>query len=320
MKIKNKLSLLFRRPFNINLARNLKHHYALKYKNTEDERYYLKAKKEKDKQIDLTIKFIAKHYFSYLKEKEISPLNDIDNKIYVIYLQGEDKMPALSKFSYSKIKEHALKKEVKLVTLDNLSDFGINLPPFILDDLNKGKISYTNLADLIRIMLLSRNSGLYLDLTIYPIKDIDESFFESDFISIKADDIYRNKFNQVNYDTFPFGQVYLLGGKDKRVFKIVESILLAQLEKYHKYPFYEFIYYVFHFIYLNDIEFKKEVDNMKINNSDCELLANYLDENDNLNLAFDYKIKEDTTFIKLSNKATYSKDYMKVVSQIDKHL
>lgn len=66
-------------------------------------------------------------------------------------------MTALSQFCYQSIFKNSGGKEVKLVTLENLNEFNISLPDYVLKNLKDGKLSYTNVADLIRIMLLARN-------------------------------------------------------------------------------------------------------------------------------------------------------------------
>ncbi len=316
--MKNIFKYLLRTPFSINLSRNLKHYYALKYKQTNKLKYFLLASKYKGKQLNQTMKLIDRNYSHLLNLKVDDNYINETSKIYVIWLQGEDKMTSLSKFCYQSILKNSGDKEVKLVTLDNLKEFNISLPDFIFKNLKNGKLSYTNVADLIRIMLLARHKGIYMDLTIYLFKQIDESLFDLPYVSINSNRIFKNPYNLANFDTMNFGQVYFLGGTSPRLYKLVEIVMLDYIKKHHKLPFYEFLYYVIEYFYLNDENIRNKINQLPTNNSDCEILSNYLDENDVIN--YSSKINDDTFFIKLSNKASYSNDFNKIIEMIDNKL
>ena len=227
-------------------------------------------------------------------------------------------MTALSQFCYQSILKNSGGKDVKLVTLEILNEFNISLPDYVLKNLKDGKLSYTNVADLIRIMLLARNKGIYMDLTIYLFKQIDDSFFDLPYISVNSSRIFRTPYNLVKFDTKNFGQVYFLGGTSQRLYKLIEIVMLDYIKKHHKLPFYEFLYYIIEYFYLNDEDIRNKINMLPTNNSDCEILSNYLDENDIIN--YHLKINDDTFFVKLSNKADYSNDFNKIIEMIDNKL
>ena len=101
--------------------------------------------------------------------------------IWFMWLQGIDEAPELVKNNYDILSKICGANDIKLVSLKNLDQY-IELPEFIIEKWNKGIISNTHLSDLIRLELLNRYGGIWIDSTVMPTCDkIPDYLTESDF-------------------------------------------------------------------------------------------------------------------------------------------
>lgn len=96
-----------------------------------------------------------------------------DSPIWVCWWQGEAALPALCRACLKTIKAHACAHPVILIDKDNYSDY-IKLPAVIKEKFDDGKISITHLSDILRCLLLREHGGIWMDCTIFLIKDIDD--------------------------------------------------------------------------------------------------------------------------------------------------
>lgn len=94
------------------------------------------------------------------KNKKIIP-----RKVYFCWFQGIDKAPELVKKCYASIKKHITDREIVLITEDNYHDY-VTFPKFIEDKINSGIISRTHMSDLLRLELLTRYGGTWIDATV----------------------------------------------------------------------------------------------------------------------------------------------------------
>jgi hypothetical protein len=85
--------------------------------------------------------------------------------IWFLWWQGEENMPPIVKTCYLTLKYYADGHIVNLITKSNYYDF-IALPDFIIKKADKKIISITHLADVLRICLLYKHGGLWLDSTV----------------------------------------------------------------------------------------------------------------------------------------------------------
>lgn len=118
---------------------------------------------------------------------------DAEPCAWTFWWQGEDSMPDIVKICYRSQLKYVRDAGVRfhLLTKDNISEF-IEIPKFILDKVNKGIITLTHLSDIIRILLLEKYGGMWLDSTLLFTKPINTNYLKYDFFSVKLDpDIYK---------------------------------------------------------------------------------------------------------------------------------
>lgn len=88
------------------------------------------------------------------------------NKIWICWFQGMENAPELVQKCYQSVKKNLVDSDIVLITSDNMSDY-VQFPDFIIDKWEKGEITHTHMTDLLRLELLIRYGGLWLDATVF---------------------------------------------------------------------------------------------------------------------------------------------------------
>ena len=104
------------------------------------------------------------------------------NKVWICWFQGMENAPVLVQKCYESVKEHLKDREIILLTSENLKDY-VSFPDYIIEKWKKGVIPHTQFSDLLRLELLIRYGGLWLDATVFCTsdeRDIPDYFFNSD--------------------------------------------------------------------------------------------------------------------------------------------
>ena len=100
--------------------------------------------------------------------------------VWVCWWQGEDAMPELVKRCYASVKRCLKDWEIVLLTEKNYRDYA-EFPGYITDKFRKGMISVTHFSDLLRLELLIKYGGLWIDATVLCTNgDIPQSILKSD--------------------------------------------------------------------------------------------------------------------------------------------
>lgn len=104
------------------------------------------------------------------------------NKVWICWFQGMENAPELVKRCYKSVCTNLKDREVIVITEENMSDY-VDFPDFILEKWQKGIITHTHMTDLLRVELLIRYGGLWLDSTVFcseTEENIADYFFNSD--------------------------------------------------------------------------------------------------------------------------------------------
>ena len=135
----------------------------------------LKVKQRLERKYKKTLEIFDKTYDKSLK-------HEASNKVWICWFQGMDNAPDLVKKCYTSVKDNLINKDIVLITSDNLEQY-VQFPDYIIDKWKAGIITHTHLTDLLRLELLIRYGGLWLDATVFctsPEKEIPDYFFSSD--------------------------------------------------------------------------------------------------------------------------------------------
>ena len=130
--------------------------------------------------------FMRKHYLSaadYVPDLPVSKPEG-DERIWSIWLQGEDRAPEIVKSCLASIRRHCSQQ---LVVLDEKTIFDyISLPETIVEKYRAGKIRAAHFADICRIELLHRYGGYWMDATCFVTAPVPEFIADQDFFVFMA--------------------------------------------------------------------------------------------------------------------------------------
>lgn len=105
-------------------------------------------------------------------------------KIWVCWLQGYDNAPYLVKRCIDSIKAHSSGLEVILLDESNIEQY-VSIPQYIAEKHAKGIIPSAHYADCIRIALLARHGGIWIDSTVWLTDDLPRRIIEADLFCFK---------------------------------------------------------------------------------------------------------------------------------------
>lgn len=116
-------------------------------------------------------KEIINKYKAYTLEKS-KPITD-NSPIWTCWWQGEENMPPIVKACYKAMQLHANNHPLILITEKNYHEY-VDLPDIIIQKRQKGIIDITHFSDILRMMLLSKYGGIWMDSTLLlPSPNID---------------------------------------------------------------------------------------------------------------------------------------------------
>lgn len=108
--------------------------------------------------------------------------HESSNKVWVCWFQGIENAPFLVQKCYDSVKKNLTDREIVLITSDNMEQY-VQFPDYIIEKWKAGIITHTHLTDLLRLELLIRYGGMWLDATVFCTeeeKNIPPYFFNSD--------------------------------------------------------------------------------------------------------------------------------------------
>lgn len=135
-----------------------------------------------------TQRHLDKKYANNLKvfQCDDSLIRVASNKLWIFWWQGIDSAPDLVKVCYKSIIENLKDWDIILITENNYKDY-VSFPDFILEKLSNGQITLTHFSDLLRLELLIKYGGLWLDATVLcTSSNIPKSILESDLFVYQA--------------------------------------------------------------------------------------------------------------------------------------
>lgn len=131
-------------------------------------------------------KYLEKKYIRSLQKFEQQYDNNLphaqSNKIWVCWLQGLDDSPELVKVCYKSLQEYLTDRDIIFITEENMSQY-VCFPKFITEKWRSGRITHTHMTDLLRLELLLKYGGTWIDATVLCTSKrelIPDYFFDSE--------------------------------------------------------------------------------------------------------------------------------------------
>ena len=134
-------------------------------------------------------KLVHKYEYLIKKEKNIRE----DSPIWVMWYQGIKNAPQIVQSCIRSIIRNRAKHHVYILDKYNLENY-IKLPSFIIEKFNNRRFSVTHFSDIVRLALLCKYGGYWIDSTYFissPIININTTFYS---LKLNYDYIHKNPY------------------------------------------------------------------------------------------------------------------------------
>lgn len=174
------------------------------------------------------------------------------NKVWFFWMQGIEKAPDVVKACLKSLYINLTDRKIVVLESSNISDF-VDLPDYINDKHEKGIISHTKFSDILRLELLIKYGGTWIDSTVfcsdsqYPREMMDSDLFV---------------FQRFRKGTKTFGGLsswFITSCTNNIILLILRDMLYEYYKRYDC----EVDYFIFHLFFCMIAEYhQKEIDNM----------------------------------------------------------
>ncbi|MBR1489184.1 MAG: hypothetical protein IJ611_00590 [Bacteroidales bacterium] len=141
--------------------------------------------------------YMRKNWLQAAADVPVTPVirNDSEERIFTLWLQGEEQAPDIVKSCFASIRKHCTQP---LVILDGETVFDwITLPEAIVEKYRAGKIKPAHFADICRVELLHTYGGYWLDSTCYVSAPIPAWITEHDFFVFMAGEKVHGNYSYI---------------------------------------------------------------------------------------------------------------------------
>ncbi len=141
--------------------------------------------------------YMRKNWLQAAADVPVTPVirNDSEERIFTLWLQGEEQAPDIVKSCFASIRKHCTQP---LVILDGETVFDwITLPEAIVEKYKAGKIKPAHFADICRVELLYTYGGYWLDSTCYVSGPIPAWITEHDFFVFMAGEKVHGNYSYI---------------------------------------------------------------------------------------------------------------------------
>lgn len=207
--------------------------------------------------------YLKKHYppslFGNYEIREYEK-PDYKNTLWVMWLQGEKNMPPVVESCWKQMQRVFKNERLVLLTEKNLADY-INIPFHITDKYKKGLITATHFSDIVRVMLLNKYGGCWLDATLwfnsYPCELMNREFY-----TLHAPGMFNEFISRGNWSSFLMAS---RSAKSRKLYCYLERAFFEYWRRHDAMIDYLWIDYFILIMLEKDLELKHDLDELPCN-------------------------------------------------------
>ena len=187
-----------------------------------------------------------------------------NSPIWMMWYQGIKYAPTLVLSCIQSVIVNRAKHHVYIITKSNINKY-IKLPSFITEKLKNGTFSITHFSDIVRMALLCKYGGYWIDSTYFittPLTKINKTFYT---LKLEHDYIHRNPFFACKWS----GN-FIASPKNSFISVYGYLAFLYYWKKYNSLIDYFLLDYIIYIAYNSSSLFKNTVDNIPIT---CNILS-----------------------------------------------
>lgn len=242
--------------------------------------------------------------FGYITDKyrdyEDNCQYDEKSPIWVSWMQGYDDAPELVQKCINSIKS-STEHPVYLIEKENLEKY-TDFPSYIMEKYERKLITNAQFSDILRMNLLSRHGGLWIDATVFVPNSIPENIFEEKFYTCKRAVKETSYVSGYRWTSF-------INGCQKGcvIQKCMNELFLAYWEKKNYLIDYLLVDYFMCMVYDNIPQAKDLIDELPFNNSKVDDFQNVMNDTYKKDKYNEIIGAKDTFFYKLSWRMKFKK-------------
>lgn len=231
--------------------------FLLRIRNIED----------KQKAIQQLVDFMEKNFSDVVdKYKDApaypAPVDREEKSTIWVYWNDESHMPPMVSACIRRIRENANGREVVIITDQNVHQY-VDFDPIIWRKQKEGKITRTHFSDFIRVGLLLRYGGVYIDSTTFLTRPLPLEVTEADYYTNHAKAIDCTNVGGGRWSSF-----FQACHKDCLLMRAVLDIFTEYWKNYDALVDYVLIDYAMHLAYTHIPAVQQLIDDVPYNNPD----------------------------------------------------
>ena len=254
------------------------------------------ARKICEKRHNATREFLEKEFYEFIINYEFNTCNQKNSKIiWTLWMQGYENAPELVKSTIDSIRKFAELNNFQFILLEeNTIEKYIVFPKLIKEKMDLGVIDYTKISDILRVSLLAKYGGTWVDATIYMKEEFDSSLLLQNYYTIKTGGIEDYSPNISNNRWKGF---FLSGNSS--LFSFTRDFFFEYYSRYDIAVDYLLIDYIFDMAYKYDEKIKNQMLELEKSNPNLFWLESHLGDE------FDQKVWDNITETTKAFKTTY---------------
>ena len=198
----------------------------------------------------LSYKYLKEKYADVLSEPlECDAPSEKSDIIWICWFQGISNAPEIVKACVRSVRHYFKDKEIILLNNDNIANY-IDVPPFIKEKVGK-EISLTHFSDIVRVMLLNKYGGLWIDATtLCTSANFYKEIEKEPLFAYSNVDMVRRGFNPIVAESW-----FIHSFSNQKILLLTQKLLFAYWQREKRL----INYFLFHlFFSLATERFKKE--------------------------------------------------------------
>lgn len=122
----------------------------------------------------------------FVKNEEEAQEGEFKRIIWWCWLQGYDQAPELVKSCYESLEKNMSNYEIRILTEKTISQY-VNLPQYIIDKYKSGVMGAAHYSDILRLEVLYRYGGVWVDSTVFCTDNKMDSIFQYSSLFVYQD-------------------------------------------------------------------------------------------------------------------------------------
>ena len=265
------------------------------------------VKQDRIKWMDMCNEILTEDFAPFLQSYAFAHPAKVKSEkknIWVCWLQGEAHMPDVVKLCIRSLRKNApAGAEVVVLTGENIGSYA-EFPDYVYRNLHSGRLTLTHFSDLLRMQLLQKYGGLWVDSTVFVSAPIPEEYLDMKLYSIQT-----HGREERNVNLYYGGLTsFLLGGSTEcMLFDFCYRFFLEYQKKYGHLIDVHPINLCFRMAYDRFPEIREDIDAIGPNNTNVYTLYDYT------SAAYTEDKWKELTEGQIFHKLNWRKNYAKTV-------